>query len=272
VTGDSDRLQQVMWNLLSNAIKFTSRGGRVEVRLGSAEGSAEIQVRDTGVGIRADFLPYVFDRFRQAESATTRSHGGLGLGLSIVRHLVEMHGGTVEAQSPGEGKGAVFTVRLPVRAVEPPVRPATEPSREPAAAAAGAATVDLGGLRVLVVDDEEDARDLLCHALEAYGAHVQVARSAAEALAAIDRERPDVLVSDVGMPGVDGYSLMRRVRASESLAAHPIPAAALTAYARPEDRVLALAAGYELHLAKPIDPLDLAAAVAKLAGRRAVPL
>jgi signal transduction histidine kinase/uncharacterized protein with PIN domain len=270
IMGDSDRLQQVMWNLLSNAIKFTPRGGRVEVRLRSARESVEIAVRDSGAGIRPDFLPYVFDRFRQAESTLTRSHGGLGLGLSIVRHLVEMHGGTVEAASDGEGKGATFTVRLPVRAVAPGPGPGVAAPRR-VAQPVEVQAVDLAGLLVVVVDDEPDARDLLREVLEACGAEVTAAASAAEALAVIERARPDVLVSDIGMPGEDGYSLMRRVRARESVAEGHLPAAALTAYARPEDRSLALAAGYDLHLAKPIDPGELAAAVARLAARDPLP-
>ena len=266
VLGDADRLQQVVWNLLSNAIKFTPRDGQVEVRLRQLGSHAEVRVADTGMGIRPDFLPYVFDRFRQAESSTTRSHGGLGRGLSIVRHLVELHGGTVEVFSDGEGKGASFTVRLPVRAVtqeEPgPLLEATE--GRPSAWGNPAL---LDGVRVLVVEDEDDTRDLLVTALEQCGAQVTAAPSAAAALASLDREPPDVMVSDLAMPDEDGYSLIRKVRARGPENGGGVPAAALTAYARAEDRVRALASGFQMHLPKPIDPSDLVAVVASLAGR-----
>ena len=265
VLGDADRLQQVIWNVLSNAIKFTPEGGRVMVRLQQIGGSAEIRVTDTGAGIRPDFLPYVFDRFRQAESTITRSHGGLGLGLSIVRHMVELHGGSVGVHSEGEGKGATFTVSLPVRP----------------AAAENAASLDdtmdkarvwetqglLTGVRVLVVEDEDDTRELLATALEQCGAEVASASSAAEALASFDRLPPDVLVSDLAMPDEDGFSLIRKVRSREAGQGGDVPAAALTAYARTEDRVRALTSGFQKHLPKPIDPSDLIAAVAALAGR-----
>jgi signal transduction histidine kinase len=265
VLGDADRLQQVIWNLLSNAIKFTPAEGRVMIRLQQSGGSAEVRVTDTGAGIRPDFLPYVFDRFRQAESTITRSHGGLGLGLSIVRHLVELHGGSVAVHSEGEGKGAAFTVRLPVRQ----------------AAAENAASLDetmdkarvwdtgelLAGLRVLVVEDEDDTRELLVIALEQCGAEVASAPSTAVALASFDRHPPDVLVSDLAMPDEDGFSLIRKVRSRGAAEGGNVPAAALTAYARTEDRVRALAAGFQKHLPKPIDPSDLIAAVAALAGR-----
>jgi signal transduction histidine kinase/ActR/RegA family two-component response regulator len=268
VLGDSDRLQQVVWNLLSNAIKFTPRGGQVEIRLREVGANAVLQVNDSGIGIRPDFLPYVFDRFRQAESTLTRSHGGLGLGLSIVRHLVELHGGTVEVESAGEGQGSSFAVRLPLRAE-----------------LAEGAPVDLGqgssssrvwslpdllkDIRVLVVEDEVDTRDLLVTALEQCGAEVAAFGSVAEGLAELDRAVPDVLVSDIGVPYEDGYSLIRKVRERKPADGGDVPAAALTAYARPEDRQRALEAGFQTHLAKPLDPSELVAAVARLAGRRA---
>src|SRR5947209_2584427 len=265
VLGDSDRLQQVIWNLLSNAIKFTPRDGRVEVRLWEARPNAVIQVRDSGIGIRPDFLPYVFDRFRQAESTLTRSHGGLGLGLSIVRHLVELHGGTVEVDSPGEGQGAVFRVSIPLRAA------ATDEPLADRSGPPGERVWDLPGLlkdlRVLVVEDEADTRDLLVLALEQCGAEVSAFASVPEALAAFDAATPDVLVSDIGVPFEDGYSLIRKVRARQADQGRDVPAVALTAYARTEDRERALEAGFQTHLAKPVDPSELIAAVARLAGR-----
>jgi signal transduction histidine kinase len=268
VMGDADRLQQVIWNLLSNAIKFTPQNGLVQVRLRLDGGSAEILVSDTGAGIRPDFLPYVFDRFRQAESTITRSHGGLGLGLSIVRHLVELHGGAVAVQSEGEGKGAVFTVRLPVRASTPEGgEGALSAERADTAARVWDSPMLLGGVRVLVVEDEEDTRELLIASLRQCGADVTAAASVAEALESLDRSLPDVLVSDLAMPGEDGYSLIRKVRARGPEAGGKIPAAALTAYARAEDRVRALASGFQRHLPKPVDPADLIGMVASLAGR-----
>src|SRR6185369_4255378 len=244
VLGDPDRLQQVIWNLLSNAIKFTPREGRVEVHLRQAQGSVEIEVRDTGSGIRSEFLPYVFDRFRQAESTTTRSHGGLGLGLSIVRHLVELHGGTVAVESAGEGCGAAFTVALPVRAAFLPT-PGPEPAAAPAPAGGPWDTQLLAGVRVLVVEDEEDTRELLVRAMERSGAEVAAVASVAEALALLEGPLPDVLVSDIGMPGEDGYSLIRKLRSRGPERGGNLPAAALTAYARSEDRFQALQAGFQ---------------------------
>ncbi|HEY9421243.1 MAG TPA: response regulator [Thermoanaerobaculia bacterium] len=262
--GDADRLQQVVWNLLSNAIKFTPRGGRVEVLLQELGASALIRVTDSGIGIRPDFLPYVFDRFRQAESTLTRSHGGLGLGLSIVRHLVELHGGTVEVNSQGEGMGAVFTVRLPLRA-----ELAEDPLDQTGISTPRSWSIPdrLTGLRVMIVEDEEDTRELLVTALEQCGAEVAAFATVAAALEAFERGAPDVLLSDLGVPGEDGYSLIRKVRARPSSLGGAVPAAALTAYVRAEDRRQALAAGFQAHLAKPIDPSDLVATVARLAGR-----
>jgi signal transduction histidine kinase/ActR/RegA family two-component response regulator len=265
VLGDGDRLQQVVWNLLSNAIKFTPRGGRVEVRLRELAPNAVIQVTDSGIGIRADFLPHVFDRFRQAESSHTRVHGGLGLGLSIVRHLMELHGGTVEVDSSGEGQGSTFTVKLPLRA---DLAEETPLERRPAASQVWSLPDLLKDLRILVVEDEPDTRDLVVMALRQCGAKVEEAGSVPEALAAFDRARPDVLVSDIGFPFEDGYSLIRKIRAREHGNGDRVPAAALTAYAGAEDRLRALEAGFQTHLAKPVDPSELIATVARLAGRR----
>jgi signal transduction histidine kinase/ActR/RegA family two-component response regulator len=258
VAGDPDRLQQVLWNVVSNAVKFTPRGGRVEVWLGRAGDHAQVTVRDTGVGIRIEFLPFVFDRFRQADASPTRVHGGLGLGLAIVRHLVELHGGSVEAASEGEGRGATFAVRLPLAAGD--VKVGAEAGR-PAAAAA------LDGLRVLVVDDEPDTLEALSAALAGYGARVRTALSTREALASLDGGDVDVLVADIGMPGEDGYALVRELRGRPAHRGGRIPAAALTAYARPVDAERALAAGFQVHVAKPVEPGDLAALIARLAGR-----
>ena len=266
VLGDNDRLQQVIWNLLSNAIKFTPRGGRVEVRLKESGLNAVIEVRDSGIGIRPDFLPYVFDRFRQAESTLTRSHGGLGLGLSIVRHLLELHGGTVEVESEGEGKGTTFRVSLPLRGTATAGK-AMESA--PSSQAEGVWNLPdlLAGLHVLVLEDDADSRDLLAMALEQCGAEVSAFGSVPEALAAFDVAVPDVVVSDIGVPFEDGYSFIRKVRSRLPADGGAVPAAALTAYARAEDRKQALEAGFQTHLAKPIDPSELIAAVARLAGR-----
>ena len=255
VRGDADRLQQVVWNLLSNSVKFTPQGGRIEVRLDQQDGQARIRVTDTGLGIEPEFLRYVFDRFRQADSSTTRSHGGLGLGLSIVRQLVELHGGTVEAKSDGQGLGATFTVLLPLA-----------PKMAVAAALpidASDAPPDLRNLRVLLVDDEPDAREVISAALEQFGAEVSTAPSASEALRALRSSAAHVLVADIGMPGEDGYSLIQRIREMDGdLGA--LPAIALTAYAGDVDRQRALDAGFQIHLAKPVEPGVLAQAVAVL--------
>jgi signal transduction histidine kinase len=269
--GDPDRLQQVFWNLLSNAIKFTPQGGTVEMRLrhtpDSSPPMAELSVSDTGPGIQPDFLPYVFDRFRQAESTTTRHHGGLGLGLSIVRHLVELHGGTVAVDSAGEGQGATFTVRLPAR-LSSETDGIERRSGEPGPCRDLATNRELlAGLHVLVVDDEADTRDMVSAILASQGASVEVAASAAEALAMLARSRPHILVSDVEMPGQDGYELIRQVRRLGPEEGGKTPAAALTAYARPEDRMRALMAGFQIHVPKPVQPAELVAVVASLAGR-----
>jgi PAS domain S-box-containing protein len=263
VRGDADRLQQVVWNLLSNAVKFTPREGRVRVELAGEGGSAQIVVTDSGKGIGPEFLPYVFDRFRQADSSSTRMHGGLGLGLAIVRHLVELHGGTVEARSGGDGQGSTFVVNLPLLEATEPVAPS-----EDAAVESGDPAAQLAGLKILVVDDEADMRDFLTVSLSRHGARVASAGSASEALAAVDTLVPDVLISDIGMPDEDGYSLIRKLRTRDAAHGGRVPAAALTAYAMGEDGARALAAGFQMHLAKPINPTLLATAVAALAGRK----
>jgi PAS domain S-box-containing protein len=266
VTGDPDRLQQVMWNLLTNAVKFTPLGGRVEVRLVRGPSDMEIMVSDNGIGIQPEFLPHIFERFRQAESGTTRRHGGLGLGLAIARHIVEMHGGTIHVASDGEGKGSTFRVKLPLLVGPSEKHPdaprvyrrALKP-REPIA---------LNGLHVLAVDDDDDAQQMLREILESAGATVYVVGSGAQALEMLASEHPDVLITDLGMPGMDGFDLIKRVRQSPDPEIRDIPAAALTAYARSEDRAKALRSGFGLHLAKPIDPGDLIAAVDALARQR----
>jgi PAS domain S-box-containing protein len=269
VSGDPGRIQQVVWNLLSNAIKFTGRGGTVTVRAARVASHVEISVEDTGIGIAPDFLPYVFERFRQADGSTTRASGGLGLGLAIVKQLVELHGGTVHAASGGADRGATFTVSLPLMAVEPAgIGPAARGvSRD--VAPHDFREVDLTGVSVVVVDDEPDARELVAIVLGRCGARVVTAGSAAEALAAIEDVRPHVLVSDIGMPAVDGYELLRRVRELGGDRGGAVPAIALTAFARSEERTLALRAGYLVHLPKPVEPTELAATVAAVsrAGR-----
>jgi PAS domain S-box-containing protein len=267
VSGDPGRLQQVVWNLVSNAVKFTPRNGRVQVRLERVNSHVEIVVSDTGVGIPPEFLPHVFERFRQAEAATTRKTGGLGLGLAIVRHIVEMHGGTVDASSAGEGQGATFRVRLPLMIVHPDALPMprehpTTERREPLGALSG-----LADIRVLAIDDEEDALTLLRVVLEAAGAEVTTDASPARALERIAAVKPHVLVIDLGMPEIDGFELIRRIRTSDDPVVRNVPAAALTAFARSEDRTKALRSGFEMHLSKPVDPGELVASVATLARR-----
>jgi signal transduction histidine kinase/DNA-binding response OmpR family regulator len=302
ISGDADRLQQVVWNLLTNAVKFTPAGGHVEVRLDRIGSSLRLRVTDTGRGIAPTFLPYVFDRFRQADSTSTRSHGGLGIGLTIVRHIVELHHGAVHAESAGEGQGATFIVTLPAMSgANMPAVAGETPDASALAGATGAAagasaaavssgaagangtplpgiaarpsstTADLSGLRVVVVDDEPDARDVIARILTRAGATTTVAASVREALAAITRDRPDVIVSDIAMPNEDGYDLIRILRemSSGGETAGPAgpagPALALTAYAREEDKLRCLSAGFEAHLAKPVDPAELLGVVAHLA-------
>ncbi len=264
VSGDPARLQQVVWNLVSNAVKFTGRGGRIVLRLERTDSHAQISISDTGEGIKPEFLPFVFDRFRQADGSTTRMHGGLGLGLAIVRHLVELHGGAVKAESAGENQGATFTVTLPLLST---LLDATDTS---VSVATGNGTHaehqarPLNGLSMLVVDDEPDARQWLTVVLETQGAQVRAVGSAAEALDAIEALKPDALVSDIGMPNMDGYALMQKVRALPAERGGEIPSIALTAYAGDDAREKTLAAGFQVHLAKPIDPTELLAAIVNL--------
>ena len=283
VLGDGSRLQQVVWNLLSNAVKFTQPGGRIEISLSTElelepasateqltypnSSYAQIRISDTGIGIDTKFLPYVFERFRQADSSSSRSHGGLGLGLAIVRTLVELHGGTVKAESAGEGLGSTFIVNIPLMAVPQVVSELKlvqpngsneNPTKIPPS---------LDGLRVLVVDDQADARELLIAMLQQYGAEVIAVATAVDVLEALPRIKPDVLVSDIGMPGEDGYALIRQVRAMTAEQGGQIRAIALTGYASASDRTHALSAGFQLHMAKPVDAIELAVAVGQLAGR-----
>ncbi|MDQ6619771.1 MAG: ATP-binding protein [Pseudomonadota bacterium] len=268
IAGDPGRLQQVVWNLLSNAIKFTPKEGKVQVVLERVDSHIEIAIADTGIGIDPDFLPHVFERFRQADGSSTRQHGGLGLGLAIVKHLVELHGGTVDVYSAGDGRGATFRVLLPLLVVHRSTFPA--PREHPAAARPGMAEfarVDLSGVKVLVVDDEPDARELIRRVLSDCGAEVNVAASGDDALALIPQQRPHVLVSDIGMPGMDGYDLLRKVRMLGIANGGKVPAIALTAFARSEDRTRALHAGFLVHVSKPVEPAELVATVASVAGR-----
>jgi signal transduction histidine kinase/ActR/RegA family two-component response regulator len=269
-TCDATRIQQVIWNLVSNAIKFTPKGGKIRVTLARDKSSLQIEVSDNGQGISPELLPYVFDRFRQADSSSRRKFGGLGLGLSIVKHLVEMHGGTVEARSPGEGLGSTFIVRLPIRAVQMPLSPDEGVDEDVQEAAPALPLVRLDGLRILVVDDEADARRLLVKVLEGVGANVTAAASAAEALEAIAKKPTtggvEVLVSDLGMPDQDGYDLIREVR-RRGFHAKDLPAVALTAFVHKDDAREAVLAGFQVHIPKPVDPHDLTAVIASLAGR-----
>jgi signal transduction histidine kinase len=264
VCGDANRLQQIIWNLLSNAVKFTPSGGAVRIRLQKLAGSVEIQIQDSGEGISPEFLPFVFDRFRQADGATTRIHSGLGLGLAIVKHLVEMHGGEVRAASDGAGKGATFTVSLPQQTLA--TKNGFDKPETTANGAAASQEKMLEGLHVLAVDDDSDSRDMLQIILEQHGARVTTAASAAEALEKIQNVRADVLVSDVGMPGEDGYSLMTKVRAL-ALDCRAVPSIALTGFAREEDNERAISAGFNKHVAKPVDPGALVREIAALAKR-----
>jgi len=270
VPGDPVRLQQVVWNLLSNAIKFTPRGGRVQIRSQRVNSHLEIVVTDTGQGISPDFLPHVFDRFRQADQKTSRQHGGMGLGLAIVRHLVELHGGTVRANSEGEGRGSTFTVMLPItpvyqtdhdgERVHPGARDLLPPVADPADR--------LDGLRILVVDDEADTRDLLKQGLEFCGAKVKCVRTAQEAVELLASSAPDILISDIGMPGVDGYDLIKEIRKLPPDRGGKIPAIALTAYTRTEDRLQSLRAGYDMHVPKPVELAELVAVAATVVRRK----
>jgi len=269
VRGDPNRLQQCFWNLLTNAIKFTPKGGRVQVALERVNSHIEACVVDSGQGIEREFLPHVFERFRQADASTTRRHGGLGLGLSIVKNLVEFHGGTVSARSDGPGTGATFCIELPLMAADSDkAAPDRQHPRATSFASAPTEHPSLDGVTVLAVDDEPDARELLRRILEECGARVVLAASADDGLAAVRRERPDMIVSDIGMPGKDGYSFIRNVRQLSADEGGRTPAAAFTAFARAEDRMRALHAGFQTHLAKPADAAELTAVVASLATRR----
>src|SRR5947208_3604853 len=265
VSADPDRLQQVVWNLLTNALKFTPTGGRLHIRLERADSLARITVSDTGKGIRPDLLPFVFDRFRQEETSIGRRHGGLGLGLAIVRHIVELHGGVARADSPGENRGATFTVDLPLAATrvgglepEPARRPLDREIVRPAV---------LKGLRVLVVDDEADARELMRIVLRSSGAEVMSAASAEEAFEHVEQWHPDILVSDIGLPDVDGYALIQKLRTLEAERGWSIPALAVTSYARVDARTRARSSGFQMHVAKPLEPADLVAAITRLLGK-----
>src|SRR4051812_8074528 len=270
IFGDPSRLQQIIWNLVSNAIKFTPKGGKVQVLTERVSSHMEISVADNGIGIKPEFLPYVFERFRQADATTTRAFGGLGLGLAIVKHLVELHGGAVRVKSGGPGQGTVFTVHLPLTAahidenVGGPVHPISP------AISSDFKHSDLAGIKVLVVDDEADARELVKHVLRECEAEVLTASTAADALALIEQHRPDVLLSDIGMPNVDGYELLKRVRMLGVSRGGQLPAIALTAFARSEDRTRALRAGFLVHVAKPVEPSELVATVASVTGRTGI--
>jgi signal transduction histidine kinase/ActR/RegA family two-component response regulator len=268
VVGDPNRLQQVLWNILSNAVKFTPKGGKIDILVQRVNSHVEIVIHDTGIGIGPEFLPCLFERFRQADSSTTRRYGGLGLGLSIVKQLVELHGGGVRAESKGEGSGATFVVALPLR---PIVESNGTPSQHPRSQSLlpqRAARVSLSGIRVLLVDDEPDARDLLRSVLTAVGAEVLTAASADEGFLCAKVEHPDVIVSDIGMPERDGYEFIRDVRRLSSAEGGKTPAIALTAFARSEDRTRAMLAGYQVHVSKPIEPVELIATIKSLTSNR----
>jgi signal transduction histidine kinase/ActR/RegA family two-component response regulator len=268
VMGDAERLQQIFWNLLSNAVKFTPAGGRVRVGLRRVDNQIEVAVSDNGIGIRPALLPQVFQRFWQADSGLTRGHGGLGIGLALVRHLVELHGGTVGVASEGEGCGSTFTVRIPIAPMRIPEKAPLRPRTSHVEHEGERGSLGIDGLDVLVVEDEPDTREIVASILSHDRANVRTAASAREALAEIEKAPPDVIVSDIGMPEMDGYELIRNVRAQKAKRIGDTPAIALTAFAREGDRARALAAGFDLHVAKPIAPDELTAAVARMARRR----
>ncbi len=260
---DPERLQQAAWNILSNAIKFTEPGGRIDVHVAQMGGRVEIAVADTGKGIDPEFLPHVFEQFRQADSTTTRRVGGLGLGMALVRHIVELHGGSVMATSPGIGMGSTFTIKLPVRALIPPSN-GDSPPPPPLKRSDPPVADRLRGVRILLVDDEIDGRDVVATVLLAQGAEVEMASSAVEGFAMFRRFHPDVVVSDIGMPDEDGYSFIRRIRSLPAAQGGRIPSLALTAFATEEDRMRALDAGFTSHVGKPVDPGTLVSALARL--------
>ena len=263
VSGDANRLQQVVWNLLSNGIKFTETGGRVCVKVFQSGRVVEISVSDTGPGIDKEFLPFVFDRFRQADSTTTRHHGGLGLGLAIARHLVEIHGGTIKAESAGQGQGATFRIRLPLAEATSAANDFGKPSQ----VSLDRSPQLLSGLNLLLVDDDSDTLSLMATALTRRQANVTAVSSAGEAIQAISRNRPDVLVSDIAMPDEDGYGLIEKIRKLENGESPKIPAVAITAYAKDEDRERALSSGFQIYLAKPVELTELISVVARAARR-----
>jgi signal transduction histidine kinase/ActR/RegA family two-component response regulator len=265
--GDADRLQQVVWNLLVNAVKFTAKGGRITVRLQTVGSELELNVEDTGVGIDPDFLPHIFDTFRQFEVGAARRHGGLGIGLSIAKHIVELHGGTILARSPGKGLGATLTVRVPISPVISTAYGITKVPATKAQTQSSDVPSSGKGIQVLVVDDDADGRELIAVVLEASGMEVRVAGNVAEALAVLETQSPDVVVSDIGMPDEDGYSLVRKIRTLTNEELQRVPAIALTAFASNEDRTRALVAGFNAHLAKPAEPATLVRTVLELAGR-----
>jgi CheY-like chemotaxis protein len=263
ITCDPQRLQQIIWNLLTNAVKFTPQGGQIEVKIERDDETVQITVSDTGQGIEPDFLPFVFDRFRQADSTSTRAHGGLGLGLAIVRHLAELHGGSVRAESDGSGKGATFSISLPRSSVASvsieSVRDELNGNNR-----TNGFNIELDGVRVLIVDDDVDTCDMLTFALNQWGAQARASGSVSEAFTSIAEWHPDVLLTDINMPGEDGYALINRLRSLAPEKGANIPAIALTAMARPEDSEQALSAGFQLHLAKPVDIEVLAEAISNL--------
>jgi len=266
VLGDANRLQQIFWNLFSNAVKFTPKEGRVKITAEHSDSRINISVTDTGIGITPEFQPYIFDRFRQADGSTTRMHGGLGLGLAIVRHLVELHHGKVEVTSEGTGRGSTFTISLPIaaaasRAENNGALLSLEDDENPLN------TGILEGLRILIVDDEADSRDLVSAILTRYGSEVKCTESAADAILAFQQWNPDMLVSDIGMPNEDGYSLIKKLRKLRSKRATQVPALALTAYATDDERALALSAGFQMHVAKPVEPERLVTSIAIAVGR-----
>jgi signal transduction histidine kinase/CheY-like chemotaxis protein len=269
ISGDANRLQQVFWNLFNNAVKFTPEGGRVSILLRKKQGRVEVVVSDTGIGIKPEFLPYIFDRFRQADGSTTRQHGGLGLGLAIVRHLIEIHRGTIAVQSEGKDQGSTFIVSLPLALAKAENGGDQFGSEQPGREALADSAHLLDGLRILVVDDEADSRSLLSAILTGSGSEVRCCASAAKAMQEFKDWKPDLLVSDIGMPEEDGYALIRKLRQLKSTRVRGIPAIALTAYATPDDRAQALAAGFQIHLAKPVEPEKLVASIASAVGRKA---
>jgi signal transduction histidine kinase/CheY-like chemotaxis protein len=264
ILGDAGRLQQVLWNLLTNAVKFTPKGGSIRVALEKGDSSVEISVADTGMGIAPDFVPNVFERFRQADASTSRKHGGLGLGLAIVRSLVELHGGTVKVESAGLGNGATFTVCLPISPLPSNLFELPAAARLVGPTPEFQCPQDLEGIHLLVVDDEQDARELLAEMLTSCKARVELAASVDEAIALVQEHRPDIVISDIGMPEQDGYVLIRKLRALAPSAGGKTPAVALTAYTRFEDRTRALVAGFNMHVPKPVEPDELMAVLSSL--------